>query len=210
MRASRSLRWAAAAVAVVSVAACSSSKKSSSDVPVSPALKAKLLTVADLPSGWAVDSSVSDTGGGGSSPGDPQCVRDVQNNVPGETGRASVDFAQSGGLPALEEELGSFKTEADAKKALATVSKALDSCRDFSFDDSGTPVKASIARANFEQVGDESAAYRGSFSVEGVTGELWLVYVRRGATGAIFSYVNVGSADATEVQQLVAAGARKF
>jgi hypothetical protein len=205
-------RWGlalVALVAVVALAGCSSSKKSPKSVPESGALKAKLLALSDLPEGWKLDSSKSTDSTDTSSSQEPACIRNLKEDFNGQTGKASASFTAADDIPAVEEDLGSFESGA-ATDAIATVKKVLDGCKDFSFEDSGTKFKATLKRGTLASFGDESVAYVGSFSAQGVDGELWFVFVRKGDTAGIFSYVGIGSVDTDQLKQIVDTGVAKL
>jgi hypothetical protein len=154
-----------------------------------------LLSVNDLPTGWAVDNSPS-SGGGISG-----CQGFEATNSK-ETSKAQIAFDQSGGLPELEESLGGF-TSADVATLYQQGVTALNACKTFSFQDNGQTIQASLGAMSFPQVGAESKAYTMSFSVDGINAAFDIVVARKGTTIVVVGLADIGAPDTGQFQALV-------
>ena len=119
-------------------------------------LKSKLLTVSQLPSGWAVNNSAIP-------PTTSSCYSNPLWKVPVLT-RASVDFDQGGSLPALIEQAGTYRS---GKAAFEAITKRLNNCRRFKESSGSVTVKGSIGPLSFAKHGQESRAYLAQLTVKG-------------------------------------------
>lgn len=144
--------------------------------------------MADMPTGWSsspVDNSSSGTFCG------------LGNSVKSSAAaNVEADFAD-GNFPVFDELLASF--DQDISQTFQTAVKKLDACT--SFQDEGS--KFTLGRMSFPAIGDESAAYAASGSVQGFTLGIDFVFVVKGRQAALCLYGDLGTPDIDEFQQLV-------
>jgi hypothetical protein len=192
---------------VVGVAACSSSSsapgassaaskpQSSASVPARN-LKPQLLTVAELPTGWAVDNS-SDS----SDSGAPPCLKDLKATF-NTSDRAKVDFVKGTDLPQFEQSLGYFGTIAAALAKYQAGAAILNNCKDVSFTSDGHKFTGSIGALSFPKVGQQSSAWQLVISTQGVTVGLDAVLVQVGPELTMLIYGDLGGPDLDEATSL--------
>jgi hypothetical protein len=203
------MRWLAVGIGTVFLlAACSSSggdpgssppasnPQTAASVPVRN-LKPQLLTVSDLPTGWAVDNS-SDSGGGTA----PPCVKNLKSKLD-TTDHAEADFVKGTDVPVFNQQLGDYGTSAEALARYRTSTRILDGCRDFSFTSDGHKFTGSIGQLSFSKLGQNSDAWQIVLSAEGLTLGLDVVLVQKGTELALFLYGDFGTPDMSEFTQLV-------
>jgi hypothetical protein len=117
--------------------------------PTAKELKGKLLSVRELPAGWSVDSSSSES---------DSCVRDSTEEIPGRVTKEVVSFTMDPDEgPFLMEEAVAFR---DPDAAFNAIPDAMAKCGKFSGDDSGVHLEFTVAPMSFQTVGDRSVAYR--------------------------------------------------
>jgi hypothetical protein len=193
-----------AAVAILAVAGCSKSDSSADDVSKASAttaqptttttavyttaeLKPMLLTVADLPPGWSVDNSSND-----SSSSAPKCFQDLEKVGTNDPAReAEIAFVQgSEGIPALMESLGAM-TPAEFDEGVGI----LNGCTDISFEADGQQIPGTIGALSIEKVGDQSAAWRMSFDVEGTPLTFEFSVTRVGSVGVLVGLADLGGVE---------------
>jgi hypothetical protein len=129
-----------------------------------------LLTVAQMPTGWSVDSS---TGSGVGCLGhtlEPSGIK--------QTASAAVTFEDNGSLPQVEEKLATYATP--ASDAFAKVVATLDRCRTVAGNSDGHKVTGTVGQMSFPHYGEQSAAFLVSLTVEGVTADEDVLVVRKG------------------------------
>ncbi|MGH9109307.1 MAG: hypothetical protein ACRDY3_07580 [Acidimicrobiales bacterium] len=168
-------------------------------------LKARLLTISDLPAGWSV-SHTSPTGGIASS----QCVSGLASHKHGPTATAS--FSQ-GNTPVLDELLSSYQ----AKRWAGAVRK-LDRCKSLAVTEpanagslgASTQLKLAIGQLSFPAVADGSHSWSLSASATGLTLGADVVAFHAGRYAAIVLYADLGSPDITAVESMVDAAAKKL
>jgi|GEM_PF-997836 len=189
------------------LAGCSSSATSSSTTKVTPAtagtsgaptttttpasVQSYLLTVSDLPTGWSVDNS--------SSSSTTSCATNpVSQSASGP--KAIIDFNQAGGLPELLDDLA-FSTSPVAE--FAKVKGALDACKSFTETNNGQTSTGNIGAMSFPAYGDQSASYSATISVDGINAAVGIVLIQKGSYVMAVGLGDLGSFDATQLQQFV-------
>lgn len=161
-------------------------------------LTGELLSASDLPTGWA-ETPV---------PADQAKTCNTQPFDPAKpTGKARRYFRKNGYVPELEEELATF---ADAHAAFATVKARLDACRSFDATSRGQTVHESEGPMSFPQVGEESAAWTATFTLQGVGIVGDIVVARRGNQLVGIAMVDIGSVDTDQLQQFVTAALQRM
>src|SRR4051794_39832979 len=135
-------------------------------------LKARLLTVEDLPPGFSADQDDTDPNGTISST-DPHCrpLVDLMNSdgkPPGATADADTSFTKSELGPNLATGLAGFPSAQAAQTLLDSVTKAMQSCTELTeTDKDGTSYDFAVAPLKFPTVGDASSATRMSADIGG-------------------------------------------
>lgn len=182
--------------APVTGSTASGGSKASSPAAPPRNLKPQLLTVADLPSGWAVDNS-SDSGGGTA----PPCLRNVKAKLH-TSDKAGADFVKGTDIPDFEEQLGYFGTSA-ALSGYTTITDILNRCKDFSFTTGGQKYTGSIGQLSFPKRGQHSTAWQIVLSVQGVSLGIDVLLVHKGSELALLLYGDLGTPDLSEFTSLV-------
>lgn len=155
----------------------------------SPKLSAKLPSIGQMPTEWAIASSSGGSGLG--------CLANLlEPKGVKQTGSASVDFEDNGNVPQLEENLATF---ANAKTGYRTIVAALARCRHVAGKLSGHKETGTVGQESFPHYGDASEAFAVSFTVEGTTFGEDLVVVRK---GNIVMGIDEGDLAPVDVQQL--------
>ena len=164
-------------------------------------LEAMLLTIADMPAGWSVDPTDSSNGTNESS-GMPACLQQLDSvgSGPSDPSAEAKFVGSAAGLPAADETIGPFGP--DASSTFDEASALLSSCADVSFDTGGQHISGTMATLSFPDLGDESAAWRMSFTVQGMPLSIDLALVRRGDLGVLVSAAYLGSADPRFLQTM--------
>ena len=145
-------------------------------------LAPELLTISQMPVGWSVDTSPPNT----------SCLTVPFNGV---AGKARTEYQASGGVPSLSEIL----IPGGASK-YTSVKKSLDACHTFTISTPSSSVTATMSALSFPPVGQSSAAYGVSFTVDGVNGAEDVVLAMKGSTVMGLAYGNVNSVDVTALE----------
>jgi len=160
-----------------------------------------LLSVNDLPTGWAVDNSPSSAGGISG------CTGFVATDSK-ETSKAQIAFDQNGSIPELEEKLSGFNP-ADIDALYQQGVTALDACKTFTIQDNGQTVTVSVGAMSFPKVGDESNAYTLTFTLDTINVAFDAVVAKKGSTIAVVGLGGIGAPDINQFQQFVTAALNK-
>lgn len=188
------LRWSAAGiVAAVLLTACSSSSeiRGSSSAP-SRNLKSQLLTVSELPSGWAIDNS-SDSG----SASTPPCLTNLKSTLT-TTDKAEISFVKGTSFPDFDQQLGYFGTATSALAQYRAGSGILNNCKDVSFTSDGHQYTGSIGQLSFPTLGQRSTAWQLTISAEGFTFGVDAVLVQKGPELSFLLFFDLGSVEISE------------
>jgi hypothetical protein len=159
-------------------------------------LTSQLLTVADLPTGWAIDNS-ADT----NDTTTPPCLASVKTRVEPPS-KADQDFVKGTDFPALSQHIGFFGSPATATSTFDELSSILDACKDVSFTSDGTKITGSIGEMSFAKLGDQSEAWQMVLSAEGQTIGIDLALARKGPELELLLYGNYGTPDVGEFVSL--------
>lgn len=160
-------------------------------------LESRLLTVGDLPPGWAVtrrsttgQSAVMHTG----------CLASARFKSTPHSVNVTVTFVQSTGLPVLSESLG---TARHVQRVWHRVTHLLGRCRSVTLTTKGTEHIISIAPLPFPRVARKTAAFALSFTVQGIKAGADLVLFDLGRFAGVLMFVYLGSPPARVVEVLV-------
>jgi hypothetical protein len=218
---------AAALLALGGVAGCGASKSSAkpaaapapaASVPPTPSptpapptaadLKARVLTQADMPSGFVADDDTSDADGVMSST-EPDCrsmtdLMNSQGHPAGARAWAEASFSRSQFGPNIATGLAGFASPEAAQELLASVTQAMRSCTKITeTDKDGSSYDFLVTPLAFPPAGDASAAIRVVADVDDLPAQVDLVLVRVGDTLLYVADTNFGSADPDLTQQVV-------
>lgn len=228
-------RWfVAAAVTVVVLAGCgssSSSKPESGSRGTAPSTSAKalrspeqlrgaLLTVADLPTGWASGMGQLSDNSDSSPQSDSMCPA-AKNAFPDE-----LDKSSNSGISAEfnKAQLGPFVFEGltadeNAKAILTTADAALRSCVGQTWDETdkdGTKTTFTLAEVSMPKHGNQQVAYRITGNATGALVSVDLVVVRVDRVVVAFAGMGVntilggGQLDSAEFEHIVSTGVEKL
>jgi len=161
---------------------------------LTPSASQLLLTVNDLPSGWAVDHSKSQIS--------DSCYRNpLENTV--RTSYATVDFAYGGTGPGLVEQVGTY---ADPARAFSTVTGKLSGCTGFGYAVSAggqsATVTGTMGEMSFPNYGSESVTYLANLATQGTNLQQGFVVARQGDAVVIVALGNTGTIDTTQLESL--------
>ncbi len=156
-----------------------------------------MLTVADLPTGWAIDNS-ADTNDNTTT---PPCLASVKTKVEPPS-KAEQDFVKGTDFPALSQHIGFFASPSTATSTFGDLSSILDACKDVSFSSDGTKITGSIGEMSFAKLGDQSEAWQMVLSAEGQTIGIDLALARKGPELELLLYGNYGTPDVGEFVSL--------
>lgn len=157
-------------------------------------LKAKALSLSNMPIGWSVDNSSS---GGTSNLGG--CLQNLQalGHPPKGITRVQVNFDDQN-LPSLQETLEGGKGASNRYQRFV---KILQGCKSISFTDSSTgdQVTGSVGAMSFPTVGNSSSAFAINLSIKGISAGIDIVLFRVGDLDGDIVYGDL-SPDASVVQ----------
>ncbi len=125
-----------------------------------------LLTLSDMPSGWAVDDSsgwaVDDSGVDEDDDDDQSLCEEVNldhlEGLEAATARALFSMGQLG--PFLIQSLTTFEERDDAETVMNGFRQTIEGCREWVEDEDGTIVKWTLREISFPDLGEDSVAFR--------------------------------------------------
>lgn len=185
---------------VTTAAASTPTSGSPSGPPTTiPDVKAELLTLSDLPAGWSVNNSNSD-----SSSSAPKCVQNARNTTGYDKAKAEADFQDgSNGLPALDEEI--VYQPGHAQQTMAQFAQVMAGCGKIQFSISGHTLTGTVGQMSFPSLGQQTEPYQINLSttVSGldITVGLDLIAIRQGDEIAVIYYGDLGTPDINQVQE---------
>jgi hypothetical protein len=167
-----------------SPAASAQQSATTSAPPVDP--KKYLLSISDLPTGWAVNTNSA------SSSADPKsCYYNVLNQAP-QLLYAKASFNESGNL--IQSLIASYQS---GPTAWNKIKANLDNCTSFSEQINGYTMTGTMVAVSFPSYGDQSAAYSARLDASGSTFVQAYVLIRKGnwiAVVALSDSANVETA----------------
>jgi hypothetical protein len=161
-------------------------------------VKAKLLTIDEVPTGWSIDNS-------GDS-GHHTCLSISDKTKPKV--KAEVDFTTSDN-DSTTDSVGYFLA-GTASAALARAKAALDACPKATLISGAETLKVTIGQLSFPNLGgDEQIAYQvaGDYKGYQVGGDL--IVVRTGDYLVLVGWISVGQPDVTAVETFARAALAK-
>jgi len=166
------------AIVVLAVSGCGGGSAAST-------LRDRLLSAADLPTGWAAAPKTTSAPRVTNAP----CLANLPTKPHGWT-YETAGFVDGTSIPNLGEVLASG---AQVGRMWNRFGKALARCRTATLHLGGTSVNVTIRRIAFPQVGRASAAYAWTFTLAGIRIGFDLVLFRTGGYGGYLTYADLGS-----------------
>jgi hypothetical protein len=155
-------------------------------------LKAKTLSLADLPAGWSVDRSPP--GGASNLGGCLQGLAALKKTPPKGVVRAHVSYTMAGGFPGLQETIEAGKGEpARFNKYLRTIA----GCKNISFTGQGVHYTGTVSALAVPTVGNSSHAYNITIAAGGQSIGIDIVLFRAGQYGGEIVYGDYTPATST-------------
>jgi hypothetical protein len=134
-----------------------------------PKLKAMLLSIGQMPTGWGVYNEPSNGLGCLANVLEPKGIK--------QTAKASVEFVDNGSFPAVVERLATFT---NAKTAYKKIDANLTACKHLSGTTGGQKFSGTVGQMSFPHYGNESAAFWANFTIQGAKYGEDLLIVRKG------------------------------
>ena len=135
-----------------------------------PNLSAKLLSIGQMPTGWAVNNTPGNGLGCLAKILEPKAVK--------QTASVSVEFEDNGNVPEVSESLATF---ANAKTGYQKIVANLTTCKRLSGTTGGQKFSGSVGQASFPHYGNASAAFEATFTIQGESLGEDILIVREGS-----------------------------
>lgn len=168
-------------------------------------LESVLLTIEDVPTGYAVytDPTPDDNGSSLCDGYDPASEHP-------ELAKANADFSQGGETgPFIYNSVAVF-SPGEAEAFMESMSDAFNACQTFTETNAdGTTYTFTLSPLSFPSFGDETLATRATFDAGIVSGVADLVYVRNGNSIFQVSTLGMGSTDTTVTEAMTRAAQAK-
>jgi hypothetical protein len=177
------------------------------DSPVQAQLRTRLLVASDLPTGWAKDTAQRSDAE--AEAGAPKCLQHPNDD---DAVEVSAQFVQTGGFPALREELRTYPKGDPAKEQDEQVARAAG-CGTFDLDSGGQTVHGKATRVeDAPTFGDTSATFEVVLSGAGAGQDLHLVvtYLRKEDRVVTLQYAQAGTVDHDAYNTIASAAAAKL
>lgn len=172
--------------------------------PATPNLNTQLLTVSDLPIGWAVDNSSSS-----GSNDQPSCLKQATPVAHAVT-HAGVAFTMGSTFPRIFETIGRFADAATAETEFVALSQVLDSCTDVSGTSGGTRFTGTIGSMSFPTIASGSKAWAMTFQAQGISFGFDLVLFHKGPEMQLIALADLGSPSIADLATFTRIAARKM
>ena len=160
-----------------------------------PDLKAQLLKVSDLPTGWSTDQDDDEEAEGS------ECIENARKLFT-PTAKDSVDF-EKGSLPSFSESIAYFPSAEQAAADLDDLFEAYLGCKEFWIKSDGKKAVGDLNELSFPKTGEQSRALASAIEVEGFTIGLNQVFFRKENLVIAATYLDLGTPDIDEFQDLV-------
>jgi hypothetical protein len=156
-----------------------------------------LVTIGDLPTGWATDDSPATD-----NPRDtqPSCLS-AADAIAGDAPSASVSFTSTDTGEFFYESLANIATGAEG--TFNQLVDTLDGCTDVSFTTNGQDIVGTMEPISFYEYGDDSAAWRMRFPLRGETLDYELVAVRYDHIIAVYAFAGASPVDEDTFDELI-------
>ena len=155
-----------------------------------PKLSSMLLSIGQMPTGWAVDNS---SGSGGVS-----CLTTLMEPKGiKQTAKASVVFQDNGNVPEVDEALATYT---NAKTGYKKIVANLTACKHLSGTTGGHKVTGTLGQMSFPHYENASEAFEASFTIQGTTFGEDIVIVRKGHIAMGLAEADLVSVDVSQFQ----------
>jgi len=123
-------------------------------------LKAALITVADLPTGYKVDPDPSDDDNSKTTSDNPECQKrfEALDAKDSTAPSAEADFVGTSAGSVLQTKLIAASSEAEAKKKLSDFAVLLSDCPKLTLNDEDGKTEVTFSALSFPNLGDETLA----------------------------------------------------
>jgi hypothetical protein len=140
-------------------------------------LKAALLTLDDMPTGWTQEKVTPDDGKDPKiTPAECEAIGDATDGKP--DAKAESKFSAGGFGPTLEQSIASWGEETAGM--IVKAKNALAKCRKFKSAQDGEALTFQVAGLSFPNIGDRTLAVRMTTQAEGLDATFDVVYVAVG------------------------------
>lgn len=174
-------------------------------------VKAALLTVEDLPSGWTTGDPDEDETGKDDEPEDkitpPACeaIMDAFDEGPDASASITRNFEKEGGLMFMSETIATFEEEVDEDR-LQEVADVLSKCPEFtSTDTEGVATKMKVKPLSMANFGDSSLAVTIEGETQGFALTMNMLFIAVGHNYIALVHGGLGGADGAELEPIAQA-----
>jgi hypothetical protein len=158
-----------------------------------PKLSAMLLSIDQMPTGWAVDNS---SGGGGVG-----CLKNLMEpNGIKQTAKATVNFEDNENVPEVSEALATYT---NAKTRFRKIVANLTACKHINGEIEGKKATGTVGLMSFPRYGNASEAFAASITTQGMTFGEDIVIVREGSIVMGLAEDDLVSVDVSQFQGFV-------
>lgn len=176
-------------------------------------VKAALLAVGDMPTGWAAAKSEPDEEDTSTvEPASCQKLFDQMDSAKQDVKakhKAKVSFEQGGMLGVqFEEEVSSFDEDGQGDK-IEAVAKVLTQCSKMTMVDGSDRTPMTMTGLSFPNLGDQTLAFRATAKSEGIEVVVDVVFVAVGHNIVSFSAAGLQPMPGTDLEKVAHAGMRK-
>jgi hypothetical protein len=162
-------------------------------------VKAKTLSLSDMPTGWSVDNSSS---GGVTTSG---CLHALKTSAKSVV-RVSAAY-DDGSTPAVQEVL---EVGRGASARYREFNKELSGCKSISFTSNGQTISGTVGAMSFPEVGSRSTAFSITLTVQGINIGVDYVIFEVGQYAGAVGYEDIGQPDVTQVHEFVTEAINKI
>ena len=176
-------------------------------------VKAALLTVGDMPTGWAAAESEPDEEDNSTvEPASCQKLFDQMDSAKQDVKakhKAKTSFEQGGLLGIqFEEEIASFADDGQGDK-VQVVAQALTKCPELTIVNGSERTPMTMTGLSFPNLGDQTLAFRATAKAEGIDVVLDVVFVAVGHNIVSFTAAGLQPMSGTDLEKVARAGMSK-
>jgi hypothetical protein len=187
------------AVTVLGMTTLAATTSSPAGAATKAQVKARALSLSNMPTGWSVDNSANS-----SSSGIP-CLKPIKAPSKHEV-KVAVSYAD-GSLPAVQEVVA---TGGGVAASYNELNKILGACKTFTSSSDGHKVTGTIGAMSFPAVGSRSDAYAITINIEGVSAGADVVAFETGKYVGVVLYEDLGTPDPQQAEAFVKEGLLKI
>lgn len=139
----------------------------------------------------------------------PACIKNFKKKIQASS-RAEVKFVDGTDLPIFNEGISYFGTSARASAVYDAGVSLINNCKDLAFTANGNQYTISIGAMSFPKVGERSAAWQMTLTVQGYTAGFDVVVSQKGKELNFTLYGDIGTPDLDTVTSLVTKAVSKM